>query len=477
LANLRKNQTDETKYFAHVSVAAFSDIGRIMVYGSNRYDENALLFDRIAHEAENTPLAYYALFYAGRLYGQSGNNGRASERFLRASTVAPDSTKKDDALWYYFTCLLKMGTDNVMYVLEHGEFEFSDKSYFSGFFDSLALNLLQNKLWNTFYAAACLLPGIAADDAVAKYAYLAGRLLEERLAAPGVDAKPEAERLFRIACLPGAQLYYKLLVSAKLQLTPDEVEKLLLSAETGPIKTISAESGRLLDGYAEYGYPERIYPEWLKIRNTLADEDALNAAAFLQNSEEPARIQGIRIAANTASPSGALSKPLYRLAYPRFFNTEIEAACAEFPLPEYVMYGLVRSESFFERTVISHAGAHGLTQLMSATAADIAGRLKSLEYDVDDAKTNIRFGTYYLSNLVRQFEGSMLPAVFAYNAGATRVRTWLRASNLPRDLFLETIPIQETRSYGRNVLTAAALYGWLYYDVSPKQIVQEMLLP
>jgi soluble lytic murein transglycosylase len=338
--------------------------------------------------------------------------------------------------------------------------------------------LLQNKLWNTFYAAACLLPGIAADDVVAKYAYIAGRLLEEGLAAPGVDTKTEAERLFRSACLPGAQLYYKLLVATKLRLAPAEVEQLLLRTETRTEKTIFAESGRLLDGYAEFGYPERIYREWLKLRDTLADDDALNTAAFLQNSAEPARIQGIRIASYTAShPVGELSKSLYRLAYPRFFNAEIEAACTEFPLPEYVMYGLVRSESFFERTVISHAGAHGLTQLMSATAADIAGRLKMPNYDVNDAETNIRFGTYYLANLVRQFEGSMLPAVFAYNAGATRVRTWLRASSLPRDLFLETIPLQETRGYGRNVLTAAALYGWLYYDVPPTRIVQEMLAP
>jgi soluble lytic murein transglycosylase len=286
----------------------------------------------------------------------------------------------------------------------------------------------------------------------------------------------EAERLFRSALLSGASPYYKLLVASKLKLDPDEVERLLLSTENEAEKEISAESGLLLDGYAEFGYPERIYPEWLKLRNTLTDADALSAAAFLQSLEEPARIQGIRIAANTASSSGALSKPLYRFAYPRFFNAEIETACREFPLPEYVMYGLVRSESFFERTVISHAGAHGLTQLMDATAADIGQRLKMSDYDVNDAKTNIRFGTYYLANLVRQFEGRMLPAVLAYNAGAARVRTWLRTSNLPLDLFLETVPFQETRNYGQNVTTAAALYGWLYYDVPPTQIFKEMLL-
>jgi soluble lytic murein transglycosylase len=366
-----------------------------------------------------------------------------------------------------------------MQELESGKFEADDKPYFSDFFDSLALNLLQNKQWDAFYKVAYLLPGSAADDVAAKYAYIAGRLVEEGLTKLDVDAEREAERLFRAACVPGASPYYKLLAASKLQLEPDEVEQLLLNTETEEKREISAESALLLDGLAENGYPERIYPEWLKIRGTLSNDGAFNAASFLQNSEDAAQqIQGIRMAVYTAlHPVGALSKSFYRLAFPRFFTAEIEAACAEFQLPEYVMYGLVRSESLFERTVISHAGAHGLTQLMSATAADIGQRLRMPDYDVNDAETNVRFGSYYLGDLVRRFEGSMLPAVLSYNAGATRVRNWLRASDLPRDLFLETVPLQETRGYGRNVATAAALYGWLYYDALPTQIAEEILSP
>ena len=42
---------------------------------------------------------------------------------------------------------------------------------------------------------------------------------------------------------------------------------------------------------------------------------------------------------------------------------------------------------------------------------------------------------------------------------------------LPDDLFLETIPYEETREYGRKLVGAAAMYAWLYYG---KEISEEI---
>ena len=42
---------------------------------------------------------------------------------------------------------------------------------------------------------------------------------------------------------------------------------------------------------------------------------------------------------------------------------------------------------------------------------------------------------------------------------------------LPDDLFLETIPYEETREYGRKLVGSAAMYAWLYYD---KEIAEEI---
>ena len=143
------------------------------------------------------------------------------------------------------------------------------------------------------------------------------------------------------------------------------------------------------------------------------------------------------------------------------------------------MYALVRSESFFDHQIESSAGAVGLTQLMTFTGNDIAHRLKYNEYDLKNPDDNLEFGTWYLNNLAERLEKRWLSAFFSYNAGITRVRRWMNSSKiefnnikkLPDDLFLETIPYEETREYGRKLVGAAAMYAWLYYD---KEISEEI---
>ena len=139
---------------------------------------------------------------------------------------------------------------------------------------------------------------------------------------------------------------------------------------------------------------------------------------------------------------------------------------------ESVIYALIRSESFFDADVTSTAGAVGLTQLMEFTGSDIAQRLRLKEYSLTDPKTNILFGTYYLTELVRRCDGSLLQGFFSYNAGITRVRRWLKSSmiefgkksTMPLDLYLETVPYTETREYGRKLIAATAMYEWLNSD-------------
>jgi soluble lytic murein transglycosylase len=153
------------------------------------------------------------------------------------------------------------------------------------------------------------------------------------------------------------------------------------------------------------------------------------------------------------------------LMFPRFFEREITDVSREFDIPAAYIYALARSESLFDRGISSHAGARGLTQLMDATAADIAKKLKVSDYDIFDSATNLRFGAYYLAELRSRLDGNILAVFFAYNAGISRVRTWLGAAkNMPADIFLETIPFYETREYGKNIVTAMCFYGRLYDD-------------
>ena len=66
--------------------------------------------------------------------------------------------------------------------------------------------------------------------------------------------------------------------------------------------------------------------------------------------------------------------------------------------------------------------------------------------------------------------------MMAYNAGPSRLKAWLASwGELPDDLLAETLPLEETRQYCRNILQAAAAYGKLYYGKSALEMIGELV--
>jgi soluble lytic murein transglycosylase len=125
----------------------------------------------------------------------------------------------------------------------------------------------------------------------------------------------------------------------------------------------------------------------------------------------------------------------------------------------------MRRESAFRPGVSSAADARGLMQLIPPTAEQIARRLGDAVPAPDalyGPEMNIRFGTWYLSQLQARFGHPALTAA-AYNAGPTAVLGWLKESgSLPLDMFVELIPYKETRGYVKQVVTDLHLYQALY---------------
>ncbi|PAU87465.1 lytic murein transglycosylase [Pseudomonas sp. WN033] len=127
------------------------------------------------------------------------------------------------------------------------------------------------------------------------------------------------------------------------------------------------------------------------------------------------------------------------------------------------VYAITRQESAFMADARSHAGAMGLMQLMPATARETARRnnipLGNLN-EVLIPERNIALGTAYLAQLNNQFQGNRVLASAAYNAGPGRVRQWTQnIDNLPSDVWIETIPFDETRQYVQSVLSYSVIYG------------------
>jgi soluble lytic murein transglycosylase len=156
------------------------------------------------------------------------------------------------------------------------------------------------------------------------------------------------------------------------------------------------------------------------------------------------------------------------VAYPAAYRPEVEKWAKAAGIPADLLQALMREESALDPRVISPAGALGLTQLMPATASQVAARLKLARPSRGDLlrpELNIRLGARYLADLVRQQGGEVALALASYNAGANAVARWRAAApGLPLDEFVEQIPVDETRNYVKKVLRSYAAYVTLYGD-------------
>ncbi len=149
------------------------------------------------------------------------------------------------------------------------------------------------------------------------------------------------------------------------------------------------------------------------------------------------------------------------LRFPLTYQEEvINNASARMLDPAWV-YAVIRQESSFRPAARSPAGAVGLMQIMPATGREIAQDLRDAAADPELARAdlNIRYGAYYLQRLLGRLQDHPLLATAAYNAGPNKVLQWLPArDSIPADVWAETIPYQETRSYVQRVMEYAAIY-------------------
>jgi soluble lytic murein transglycosylase len=122
---------------------------------------------------------------------------------------------------------------------------------------------------------------------------------------------------------------------------------------------------------------------------------------------------------------------------------------------------MIWQESLFQPQAVSSANAKGLMQIIPATAKQIARELGVSSYAVHDASTSIKFGWYYFSNMLKEFNSIPL-SLAGYNAGPHRVKRWItNNSDSEIDEFIELIPYNETRNYVKSVLARQVIYKTL----------------
>jgi soluble lytic murein transglycosylase-like protein len=136
-------------------------------------------------------------------------------------------------------------------------------------------------------------------------------------------------------------------------------------------------------------------------------------------------------------------------------------------VPKSFVYAIMRQESGFRPAATSSAAARGLMQVIAPTALEIARALDDLgegetEVAFDDPSRNVRYGVYYLGNLLRTFGEHPALAAAGYNAGPAAAGLWFhKGQELPLEMFVAQIPFDETRTYVMRVLSNLAAYQLL----------------
>jgi soluble lytic murein transglycosylase len=156
---------------------------------------------------------------------------------------------------------------------------------------------------------------------------------------------------------------------------------------------------------------------------------------------------------------------LGKIFYPYLYKETVERYASAYGVDPHLVIAVIREESHFIPKSSSHKGAVGLMQLMPATAEEIAGWLKEdyRQVNLELPEDNIRYGTWYLSALKKEFSDNTILVLAAYNAGSGRVKNWLRSSERDFNSYLiEDIPFPETRDYVLKVLNSYQKYSEIY---------------
>ena len=210
--------------------------------------------------------------------------------------------------------------------------------------------------------------------------------------------------------------------------------------------------------FARYGADSQAFPQLVSLASEVGAFDV-----------------GIRLAirhfgATLRKGQLSLSSPAWLGAFPMGYQVVIQSFVPKHVDP-FLVAGLIREESLYSARVVSPVGAIGLMQLMPATAKKVARQLGLHNSDYDpqglyEPEQNIQLGTYYLGQLLNEFQGNIIYSVAAYNAGPQAVKRWI-AQNGQRepDEFVELIGYRETRGYVKRVVGSYRIYRTLFGQV------------
>src|SRR5690606_16661836 len=127
------------------------------------------------------------------------------------------------------------------------------------------------------------------------------------------------------------------------------------------------------------------------------------------------------------------------MRYPAYYVDTVQAVAAERDIDPLLLFALIRHESLFDAAQVGAAGALGLTPLAPGTAQYVADQLGWPGFQQSGLfrpYAAIGAGAAYLGEQLERFDGNVVSALAAYDAGPERAQAWWQLSGSDPDLFV-----------------------------------------
>ena len=483
-----------------------ADLGRAqMLFGARRYDEARAAFAAVQPTAEGDDREVVSLRVA------------ECDFYLKRYAAARDGTmpyldrasRKAEARFFYLSALRELG-DREQYIAQTAALvaDFPDSSWSEEALNNLGTYYIlqdeDDEAASTFKELYDRFPtGPRAERAAWKYgwdSYKKGRYAETirvfesaSIAFPRSDYRPsflywsgrahaklghstQAESRLRLVYTDYANSYYGRLAERQLAHGPNAAAsradiRLASNAQapaldmkpipTEPLIRLLLANGLYDDALAELRYAQRAWGSSSRIDATIAwvyhQQGELRRAISLMRRTYPQFL--------TAGGQEQLPAEILQVIFPLAYWDSIKRYSAQHDLDPYVVAALVAQESTFDPQIRSAANAWGLMQIVPTTGRRLARAVGVRRFSIatlTNPVINIRMGTLYFSDLVRQFGGTYY-ALASYNAGENRVIKWkAERQGLDEDEFIDDIPFPETQNYVKRILGTAEDYRRLY---------------
>jgi soluble lytic murein transglycosylase-like protein len=406
-------------------------------------------YEQLLTQYARSPWAAEALWVLAQMLENRQRLERASELYQRLGQDFPSHDKAEDSLW-------QAGW------LQYG----------LGHYDSAI------QIWRRFEAQS------PHAEMVPQVLYWQAR------AAHSMGQQPTAEGLYRRIIEEYPFHYYSLHAAQRLQYTPQPAQGPAVQPSLTAVWTQNPPV-RLPD--ASLAQPSQPQFHLLRVQELqqlqmlreavreirmlvtlLPDTQATRyflGTLFVDNQYYPAAFRSFNTLLRGLRPDEVrgLPRDFWTMLYPKVFWDEVTRLAQRTGLDPYLVVSIMRQESAFDPAAVSASGARGLMQLMPATAREVSGRLKLGDLTpgrLEEPGLNITLGTHYFAGLWQRYQGNMVLALAAYNAGPGRAERWRQQwQHLPLDEFVEWLPFRETRLYVKLVLRNLVNYERLYKAV------------